>query len=320
MTPPIGGSIRRVTLDRWMMGSSKVCERALTRNPANAIVTWEDGDVTFYLRERAESEILSPEDDLDAGLVHEGGTSAAVWSIGADAFCKVKAWREGMELESRTIAFIREKAPEVPVPEVIHMWIDHEWNRTFLILRRIAGQTLDNEWSRLTSDQRLQIASKVVEYCRKLASFSSCRFESATGHAVVEPFLHSTADMSHPSWVPRPVGPFSYEGLASHLSAVEPEYNLDVGSLFYFYHADLGPTNIIILNGIIVGILDWESAAYYPKFWIATKPRLSAGFYLQKDRTDRKAWSCILSKMLEADGFPQNVDAYNRWRRKKGCR
>lgn len=260
---------------------------------------------------------MSPGDGSEAGLVHEGGTSAAVWSIGANALCKVKAWRKGMELESNTIAFIKEKAPEVPVPEVIHTWIDREWNRTFLILRCIAGQTLDNEWSRLTANQRLQIASRVVGYCRKLASISSCKFETATGHAIVEPFLHSTADVSHPSWIPRPIGPFSSKSLASHLSAVAPESDLDIGSLFYFYHADLGPTNIMVLNGTIVGILDWESAAYYPEFWIATKPRLSAGFYLQQDRTDRKAWSYILSNMLEANGFSQNLDGYDKWRRKR---
>jgi hypothetical protein len=47
--------------------------------------------------------------------------SAAVWSIGENAFCKVKAWHEGMDLESKTIAFIREKTLEIPVPNVIHM-------------------------------------------------------------------------------------------------------------------------------------------------------------------------------------------------------
>ncbi|KAI9743915.1 MAG: hypothetical protein M1818_002649 [Claussenomyces sp. TS43310] len=321
MTPPIGVSIRRLTPERWMMGSSTICERVMTPNPANAIVSWEDGDDTFRLRERAEGEILSLGDGSETGLVHEGGTSAAVWSIGANAFCKVKAWHKGMELESKTIAFIRENAPEIPVPEVIYTWIDHEWNRTFLILRRIRGQTLDNEWSRLAPNQRLQIASKIVEYCRKLASISSCRFESAAGRAVVEPFLHSMADVSHPSWIPRPIGPFSSTALAFHLSAVAPECDLDVGSLFYFYHADLGPTNIIVLDSTVVGILDWESAAYYPKFWIATKARLSAGFYLQNDRTDRKAWSCILGQMLEANGFPQNVDGYYKWRRQNAfCR
>lgn len=200
-----------------MVGSSKVCERVTTPIPSNAIISWQDGDGTFYLRERVQEDLLLPEDGSKTGLVHEGGTSAAVWSIGVNAFCKVKAWREGMELESKTIEFVRARALEIPVPEVIRTWIDHSWNRTFLILRRVKGQTLDEEWPRLTSYQRLEIANKIGAYCCKLASISASRFETATGHAVVEPFLNDIADASHPSWIPRPIGPFSSESFASHL-------------------------------------------------------------------------------------------------------
>jgi len=317
MAPPIGTSVRRLTPHRWMLGSSKVCERVTTPIPSNAIISWQDNDGAFYLRERIEGDLVVPEDYIETGLVHEGGTSAAVWSIGVDAFCKVKAWCEGMELESKTIEFVRAQAPEVPVPQVIHTWIDHSWNRTFLILRRVEGQTLDEAWPRLTSDQRMEIANKIAAYCCKLASISTSRFETATGCAVVEPFLNDIADASRPSWIPRPIGPFSSESFASHLATVAPGSCLDVGDLFYFYHADLGPTNIMVLESTVIGILDWESAAYYPKFWIATKPRLSAGFYLQKDRTDQKAWSNILGDVLEAGGFLQNIDGYNNWKRKR---
>ncbi|CZS94656.1 uncharacterized protein RCO7_06623 [Rhynchosporium graminicola] len=317
MTPPIGTSVRRLTRDRWLLGSSIVCERVTTRIPSIAIISWQDGDGTFYLRERVEEDLVLLEDGLETGLVHEAGTSAAVWSIGVDAFCKVKAWREGMELESKTIEFVRRRAPEIPVPEIIHTWIDHSWNRTFLILRRVKGQTLDEEWPRLTSNQRLEIGNKIAAYCCKLASISASRFETATGHAVVEPFLNSIADASHPSWIPRPIGPFSSESFASYLSTVAPGSRLDVGDLFHFYHADLGPTNVMIFESTVTGILDWESAAYYPRFWLATKPRVSAGFYLQKDRTDRKAWSNILGNSLEAGGFLQDIDVYNNWKLKK---
>jgi len=78
----------------------------------------------------------------------------------------------------------------------------------------------------------------------------------------------------------------------------------------------------MVVGTSITGIIDWESAGYYPRFWIATKPRLTAGFYLQEDRTDPKAWSNVLGKMLEAHGFPQNIHGYNKWRgrRKRALR
>ncbi|CZS91143.1 uncharacterized protein RAG0_01900 [Rhynchosporium agropyri] len=253
----------RLTRDRWLLGSSIICERVTTPIPSIAIISWQDGDGTFYLRERVEEDLVLPEDGLETGLAHEAGTSAAVWSIGVDAFCKVKAWREGMELESKTIEFVRRRALEIPVPEVIHTWIDHSWNRTFLILRRVKGQTLDEEWPRLTSNQRLEIGNKIAAYCYS---------KLLLGTLSLSPFLNSIADASHPSWILRPIGSFSYESFASYLSTVAPGSRLDVGDLFHFYHADIGPTNVMIFESTVTGILDWESAAYYPRFWLATKP------------------------------------------------
>ena len=77
-----------------MLGSSKICERATTTNPSNAIISWEDGKGIFYLRERVKDDPFLPEEDIETGLVHQGGTSAAVWSIGTNAFCKGE-WSRG---------------------------------------------------------------------------------------------------------------------------------------------------------------------------------------------------------------------------------
>lgn len=34
-----------------------------------------------------------------------------------------------------------------------------------------------------------------------------------------------------------------------------------------FTHGDLSPTNIIVKEGRIVGIVDWEYAGWYPEYW-----------------------------------------------------
>jgi hypothetical protein len=305
MTPPIGTSVRRLTPDRWMLGSSKVCERVTTINPSNGIISWEDGEGTFYLRERVEEDLLLPEGGLDTGLVHEGGTSAAVWSIGTNAFCKVKAWCEGLEAESDTIRFVGRNVPCIPLPEVIYSWVDHDWNRSFLILKRVGGQTLRDAWPQLSSPQRSQIASQIAKYCSKLAGITSLVFESATRRGVLEPFLTLAAERSHPSWKPRPLGPFSLADFNSYLSQQSTKHCLDIGPYFHYYHADLGPGNIMVSEeGKVEGILDWESAGFYPRYWIASKPMLSAGFYLSSTKgTKREAWRDLLGSMLKKEGF-----------------
>ena len=60
---------------------------------------------------------------------------------------------------------------------------------------------------------------------------------------------------------------------------------MDAGTNFHFYHADLGPTNIMVSgDGNVTGILDLESAAFYP---IGTKPKMSYGFILENVDGDR---------------------------------
>ena len=38
---------------------------------------------------------------------------------------------------------MREKASDVPIPEIVYSWIDHDLNRTSLITKRVRGQTLE---------------------------------------------------------------------------------------------------------------------------------------------------------------------------------
>ncbi|EEH07313.1 conserved hypothetical protein [Histoplasma capsulatum G186AR] len=73
----------------------------------------------------------------------------------------------------------------------------------------------------------------------------------------------------------------------------------------YFYHADLGPTNIITVgDGSVIGVLDWESAGYSPKFWIATN-RL---FLLDSSRLRVPRVDWLGSSFLQA-----------RWRKRGFC-
>ena len=62
------------------------------------------------------------------------------------------------------------------------------------------------------------------------------------------------------------------------------------------------------------GVLDWESAGYYPKFWVATKPLVSAGFYLPRGSENRFAWAELLASALEAEGFKRAKNRYKAWR------
>jgi hypothetical protein len=317
MDPPIDVSVTRINSHRWTMGSSIVCEKVTNpeSKPSNAISSWQDGGSTFYLRRRNRDDLSALEGDAQVDRIHEGGTSAAVWRIGDNAFCKVHAWCEGLELEANTIRFVTENALGVPVPEVIHSWIDRDLNRTFLITKRVTGQTLEEAWPQLSSSQRTRIAENIARYCVTLATRTSFYFETVTGCGVFEPRLMESAQPSHPTWLPRTLGPFSSEGIVTYMTNMSAEPPPDINAPFILYHADLGPTNIMVSkNGnVITGIIDWESAAYYPRFWVATKPVVASAFWLESTTIEPKLWGELLGQALEAMGYKRLDTVYRNW-------
>jgi aminoglycoside phosphotransferase (APT) family kinase protein len=51
-----------------------------------------------------------------------------------------------------------------------------------------------------------------------------------------------------------------------------------------FTHGDLRPQNIMIKNGNVVAIIDWELSGWYPEYWEFAKAFLVWGW--QNDWTD----------------------------------
>jgi hypothetical protein len=309
MDPPIEQSVIRTEQDRWLLGTHYICE-AVDMVPNNAVAHWEADGKTYCIRtSTANVDEWLRTGDSKSDLCHLAGTSAAVWTIGG-TYVKVKAWQKGMQLEGDTIKFVNSKVSSIPTPEVIHYWVNAQWNRSFLVLKALEGKTLNEAWESLSTSRRMKIADTIAQFCVALASSTSERLQTADGKAIQEPFLTALAPDSDPSWKPQIFGPYSSAQLQSMLSKY-PFFEGHV-NLFSFYHADLGPSNILVAeDGSIVGVIDWESAAYYPKFWLGTKPHVSAGFYVSGPT--KKAWADLLLRSLETKGFTLDMVRFEAW-------
>ena len=176
MPLPLNQSIRQISPSRWSIGSL-ICERIETRQATDAVAAcWkeEDGESTYILRSIKHDDIApasSIESSDEVRFVHTGGTLSAVWTIGTDAFCKVKPWNPNLESEDITIAFVKKIAPQIPIPEVIYSWTEND--RSFLILRRIKGSTLRDAWASLSLSQRHSVVETIASYCHLLAQNTS---------------------------------------------------------------------------------------------------------------------------------------------------
>ncbi|KAB8364864.1 hypothetical protein FH972_024725 [Carpinus fangiana] len=313
MDPEIKDSVKQTSQTTWALGSSIICEKNAA-SPINSIQSWIDGSDRWDLRRKKSDEVHTACDRTDVDMIHAAGTSAAVWSIGTSVICKVKSWIEGLQSESDTITFAKAMLSPHMVPDVLHTWVDSALDRSFTVERRVIGTTLDVAWPSLSGLQKTAIASEVAACCHILAQTTSRSFETVHHRGIVESFLGSRDFYSpEPSWKPflLPVlPPTEFQSFTA--AYFQGQYPL-VDEGFVFYHADLGPGNIMVHNGLLRGIIDWESAGFYPRWWISLKPKLSAGFLLSPGvATDRKEWVKLLTGELEMLDYKPPSTQYTR--------
>jgi len=112
MDPRSIDSLKMSNLGFLNIGTLVTCvkTRADASPPKGCLLSWPDGDVIFNLLPQNGSAIgrSDQSEEPEYQLIHEAGSSNAVWTVGNEVVCKVHAWKEGIDLESQTIAFIRE--------------------------------------------------------------------------------------------------------------------------------------------------------------------------------------------------------------------
>lgn len=126
------------------------------------------------------------------------------------------------------------------------------------------------------------------------------------GGPVLEPYLaHSDRDSLEPLSVCESKRYF-FRGI------LHP--NPEIEERFHLYHPDLGPGNILVSNQRSA-IIDWESAGFYPHFWIATKPSVSRGlnFHPPISGIEETEWRKRLIQKLEERGYPRFPDWFMKW-------
>ncbi|CRL21689.1 Protein kinase-like domain [Penicillium camemberti] len=282
---PIQNSVVQTSHSTWRLGCTIECDRISGPGDMGAAAAWKDGEHWRHC-------ILS-----------------AVWAIGNNAICKVHYWNSDITSESETIKFVQERAPEVPVPEVIYSWVDG--NRSFLVLKRVPGITLRDAWGTMSAIQQESVLAEVVHICDILASITSERLQNVHGGPVLEPYLaHSERDSLEPLSVYESKRYFFRENL---------DHNTEIEERFLLYHPDLGPGNILVSNHRLSAIIDWECAGFYPRFWVSTKPSVSPGlnFHPPILGIPDTEWRRRLRVKLEERGYPRFVEWFMDLRKTK---
>lgn len=225
-------------------------------------------------------------------LFYEAG-DRGVWSLGSKLILKDR----GASLptfEVPNIQFVQEQT-SIPVPAVVESW--EEGNHTLILMRRIPGEPLSKAWPKLSTDEKERIAKQTAEYLQQLRKLQSDSIQSLGGRPVFSNFLFKDKDSELPH------GPLAsdddlWDDMERGLKETIPEavrmrlrHCMPSAMPYTFTHGDLTNVNIIVENGSLTGIIDWEMSGYFPVWWEYVCTSVP-------DSEEDREWKALLRKYM----------------------
>ncbi|ERF72089.1 hypothetical protein EPUS_05007 [Endocarpon pusillum Z07020] len=212
--------------------------------------------------------------------------------------------------EAQNMFFI-EQNTTIPVPKVYAVYSHPMPNRldyteddektyyehTYIFMDLLPGATVEKSWDQWDQATRLNVQNELKTYVEELRRLPGGHYIGSLNHGpVTDWLLENKADN---------YGPFNSE----------EEFNLELRKAFFkvhpedcvvadrldgilaahkhkikFTHNDLKPSNILIKDGHISGIIDWGLAGWYPDYWeYGSATRI---------RTSRQDWNIILDRAI----------------------
>ncbi|OBT53992.1 hypothetical protein VE04_05964 [Pseudogymnoascus sp. 24MN13] len=172
--------------------------------------------------------------------------------------------------EASTMQFIRQHT-SIPVPRNICSFTHKGW--TYTAMERIHGDMIGRGWTSRADESKAKILSQLKEMVadmRKIAP-PNLAVSNVDGGILYDSRIHG----------PMRFGPFENirgfhkhlrGGLEAHVDNLGDDSSLIAWqeSTFpapVFTHGDLSSLNILARGDEVVGIIDWETAGWYPVYW-----------------------------------------------------
>lgn len=185
--------------------------------------------------------------------------------------------------EALAMQFVR-RYSSVPVPRV-QAFFEHNKAR-YIVMDHVEGSTLSNLFSSLSQEALHSISLELGDLVNKLQSIPR-PFACRLGTWPEGPYNNTQVFSPPPPRSLFNVHEFNKYWFCQWLLSErwykrtmleEPHYpwlaRLEAETYSVFGHGDLGPTNIMVKDGRIVSLLDWETAGWYPHWWEFVQMRL----------------------------------------------
>ncbi|GKZ29632.1 hypothetical protein AbraIFM66950_005786 [Aspergillus brasiliensis] len=176
------------------------------------------------------------------------------------------------QAEAHTLRMI-ERCTSIPAPRALDVLQTSRWS--YLLMTRVPGQPISQQFNRMTDEQVKQAVEDLKRYVAQLRAIppntdSQFRICNSLGGGFLDwripdsqrEELRFQSEAEFNKYLTDPFGEDTRRRAAkSH----------DIPHAIHFTHGDLNPRNILVENGRISGIVDWENAGWFPEYWEYTK-------------------------------------------------
>lgn len=213
-------------------------------------------------------------------LLASGG-GREVWARGPQYVQKIRANYPGGEIEAQNANFVAQQLPDSPVAKVTHAWTTEEGRRFNTVQERMAGQTLEDALPGLAPADLANIGRQLGAFLRELRALTASEMRMLDGRPVVDRRLFkpfpSTPMTQGASYQVCTQDSEIAENLVLAIASASSRFSVDILQMFLhrmpsakpftFSHSDLHEGNIMVRDGEFAGLIDWELAGYYPRWW-----------------------------------------------------
>lgn len=165
------------------------------------------------------------------------------------------------------------KHTSVPVPRVYCAFANH--NRAYIVMERIHGEPVGAGWFKRSEESRTEILNQLknmVEEMRRITPPEGIGVAHVDGGPLYDLRLPGTSNHFGPFRTMQDFHRHLRGGLKAH-----PDHKPEISELIsqqdnvrsppVFTHGDLSSLNVLASGDEVVGIVDWETAGWYPSYW-----------------------------------------------------
>ncbi|CAD6445451.1 e7473f1a-0009-47fe-8631-45d088f3e149-CDS [Sclerotinia trifoliorum] len=236
-----------------------------------------------------------------------------MWSIGDKYFLKERpkvtsGLRSPPNADYAITKLLAEKS-NVPVAKDMRTWEDK--NSDWYWMERCPGVTLleAEDSGSLTFEQHRTIGYELAEYLAEARKFTSTKPEAPDGSRIRDRLLGADIDcvdlmtVDQEEWWARTEPRLRQHPLITNewKKKFKESYPFKEGDKYVLSHGDLDASNIMVKDGHVTAIIDWEHGGYRPEWfeWAKIKGRPSVVKWLE-DHPGRGRWVQFLAaRMVE---------------------